>query len=132
MAKVFLNIYDLNPNNKSLRPIGLGMYHSGVAVHGVEYTFGQEGLGTHTPKNVTGAVFRESIELGETNMNEEQISYLARELGKEGFKGSDYHFTKNNCNHYARGKHLHILNLKLQHCVYCYSRRTKQIDSPNG
>jgi hypothetical protein len=79
------------------------MYHSGVEVHGVEHTYGQEGIGHHEPKKVNGAVFRESIELGETKMTSEQISYLANELGKEGFSGNQYSLTKNNCNHFARG-----------------------------
>jgi hypothetical protein len=38
--KVWLNVYDLNPNNDALIYIGLGAFHSGVEVHGTEYTFG--------------------------------------------------------------------------------------------
>ena len=32
--KVILNVYDLNEQNDFLYPLGLGMYHSGVEVHG--------------------------------------------------------------------------------------------------
>jgi hypothetical protein len=102
MSKVYLNVYDLNANNQALRPLGLGFYHSGIEVHGVEYTFGQEGLGIHEPKIVNGATFRDSIYLGETKLTKEQLEYLCKELGKEGFSGKDYHYTKNNCNHFTK------------------------------
>ena len=37
---VYLNIYDLNKKiNRFASRIGLGLYHSGVQVHGKEYTF---------------------------------------------------------------------------------------------
>ena len=37
---VYLNIYDLNKKiNRFASKLGLGLYHSGVQVHGKEYTF---------------------------------------------------------------------------------------------
>lgn len=40
-GKVYLNVYDLHENNDMLYPIGLGLFHSGVQVGNVEYTFGK-------------------------------------------------------------------------------------------
>ncbi|KAK9145010.1 hypothetical protein Sjap_004913 [Stephania japonica] len=37
---VNLNVYDLHPINGSIYWLGLGLYHSGIQVHGVEYEFG--------------------------------------------------------------------------------------------
>ncbi|XP_047947828.1 deSI-like protein At4g17486 isoform X2 [Salvia hispanica] len=37
---LFLNVYDLTPANKYLYWFGLGFYHSGIEVHGLEYAFG--------------------------------------------------------------------------------------------
>jgi len=38
--KMYLNIYHLNPNNSFLYKIGLGFYHTGIEVNGMEYSFG--------------------------------------------------------------------------------------------
>jgi len=38
--KMYLNIYHLNANNSFLYKIGLGFYHTGIEVNGMEYSFG--------------------------------------------------------------------------------------------
>lgn len=40
-GKVYLNVYDLHEQNEMLYPLGLGMFHSGVQVGRLEYTFGR-------------------------------------------------------------------------------------------
>lgn len=37
---VYLNVYDLTPVNNYLYWFGLGVFHSGIEVHGMEYGFG--------------------------------------------------------------------------------------------
>ncbi|KAK8668737.1 hypothetical protein V6N13_106183 [Hibiscus sabdariffa] len=39
-ASVYLNVYDLTNANRYVYWAGLGIFHSGVDVHGVEYAFG--------------------------------------------------------------------------------------------
>jgi hypothetical protein len=39
---VIVNVYDLSPQNKYTYGCGLGIFHSGVEVYGVEYAFGGE------------------------------------------------------------------------------------------
>ena len=65
--EVVLNVYDLSQKwNGWLGPAGIGLYHSGVQIYGTEYTFGNGGVMTHTPRQ-TGdpeCVFRVGIVIG--------------------------------------------------------------------
>ena len=99
--RVFLNVYDLNEqSNEFLYPLGLGVYHSGVEISGVEYTFaGESGIYEMTPKHAPPAKFRESIDLG-LSPGAREISNAIEEL-KKSFKGTDYHVLNKNCNHFA-------------------------------
>ena len=45
-------MYDLHESNSWLQHVGLGMYHSGVEIGGVEYTFSEAGIGQHPPRRV--------------------------------------------------------------------------------
>jgi deubiquitinase DESI2 len=40
MAPVVVNVYDLTPQNNVMYWMGVGVYHTGVEVHGIEYAFG--------------------------------------------------------------------------------------------
>jgi len=60
--RVYVNVYDLTGANEALYQIGLGTYHSGIEVHGTEYTFaGGAGVFSHLPQQAQGAVFRERV-----------------------------------------------------------------------
>lgn len=99
--RVFLNVYDLNEqSNEYLYPLGLGVYHSGVEISGIEYTFaGESGIYEMTPKHAPPAKFRESIDLG-LSPGPREIANAIEEL-KKSFKGTDYHVLNKNCNHFA-------------------------------
>ena len=45
-------MYDLHESNSWLQHVGLGMYHSGVEIGGVEYTFSEAGISQHPPRRV--------------------------------------------------------------------------------
>jgi deubiquitinase DESI2 len=109
-ARVFLNVYDLNEqSNEYLYPLGLGLYHSGVEISGIEYTFaGESGIYEMTPKNAPPAKFRESIDLGPSPTSRE-ISNAIEEL-RHDFKGTDYHVLNKNCNHFAGCSNLQVLS----------------------
>jgi len=66
-SPVLLHIYDLSPlNQPALDHVGCGIYHSGVEVAGVEYTFASgAGVFTDMPKQAQGAVYSHSVNLGE-------------------------------------------------------------------
>ncbi|KAF9617091.1 hypothetical protein IFM89_033196 [Coptis chinensis] len=63
---VYLNVYDVTPINGYAYWIGLGVYHSGIAVHGIEYGFGAHDLPTTgifqvEPKRCPGFKFRNQL-----------------------------------------------------------------------
>ena len=106
-SDIFVNIYDLVPFNSILYPIGMGFYHTGIEIHGREYTFAAEsGIIDHTPKedNPNGP-FRESIYLGETNKNIGDIIYKLRTY----FKNDNYNFITKNCNTFCEALCLEAL-----------------------
>ena len=111
-CKVVLNVYDLNEMNGNLFPLGLGMYHSGVEISGVEYTFSSgSGVFNHSPRAAGGARFRESVEMGDVP-SQGLVSTALEELRHE-FKGTDYHILERNCNHFAEALIWRLLNRQL-------------------
>ncbi|KAE8656573.1 Detected protein of confused Function [Hibiscus syriacus] len=75
---VYLNVYDLTPANGYFYWAGLGIYHSGVEVHGVEYAFGAHdyptsGVFEAEPRRCLGFKFRKSIFIGTTSLDPIQI-----------------------------------------------------------
>lgn len=90
--KVWLNVYDLNPNNDALIWLGLGAFHSGVEVHGVEWTFGSSsgaagsGVFSHAPKAAPGVPLRASLLLGEVQASAREVRAVVV-AGAEGGVG---------------------------------------------
>uniref|UniRef100_A0A2P2IPA9 PPPDE domain-containing protein n=1 Tax=Rhizophora mucronata TaxID=61149 RepID=A0A2P2IPA9_RHIMU len=102
---VHLNVYDLTPINGYAYWLGLGVYHSGVQVHGVEYAFGAHeysstGIFEAQPKQCDGFGFRESILIGKTDMSPAEIRALMVDLAEE-YKGNAYNLITKNCNHFC-------------------------------
>jgi len=103
---VRLNIYDLTDSNSVAYWCGLGAFHTGVEVYGVEYAFGGHsydvsGLFATEPLNPPGSVvFRESIEMGCISLSPQEVQTIVAKLGEE-YKGNKYHLLTTNCNHFA-------------------------------
>ncbi|CAN4127650.1 unnamed protein product [Withania somnifera] len=62
-ALLYLNIYDLTPVNNYLYWAGLGVFHSGIEVHGLEYGYGAHDYPTSgvfevEPRSCPGFIFR--------------------------------------------------------------------------
>lgn len=93
-------MYDLAPYNNILFPLGLGFYHSGVVVHGTEYTFSSSGIYSHPPRNVDGAIFRCSISVGEAHITSSELTKLIDSL-RENWSGSEYSLLRKNCNSFS-------------------------------
>jgi len=99
--RVLINVYDLNESNEYLYGVGLGLYHSGVQVGGLEWTFAsQAGIFSTEPKYAPGARFRESIDMGVFDGSSREVDLILDELRKE-FRGSDYNILTKNCNSFA-------------------------------
>jgi hypothetical protein len=99
-SRVLINVYDLNEMNDSLYGLGLGMYHSGVQIGGLEWTFaGGAGIYSDSPKSAPAA-FRESIDMGEFAGSSRDIDAILDDL-RQKFRPNSYNVLSQNCNSFA-------------------------------
>uniref|UniRef100_A0ACD5XHI9 Uncharacterized protein n=1 Tax=Avena sativa TaxID=4498 RepID=A0ACD5XHI9_AVESA len=103
---VYLNVYDLTPMNGYIYWAGLGIFHSGIEVHGVEYAFGAHDYPTSgvfevEPRQCPGFRFRRSIFLGTTCLDPIQVRQFM-ELQSVNYNGDTYHLIMKNCNHFCK------------------------------
>ncbi|KAL6996696.1 hypothetical protein U1Q18_006824 [Sarracenia purpurea var. burkii] len=102
---VYVNVYDLTSINGYAYWLGLGVYHSGVQVHGVEYAFGAHeypttGIFGVEPKQCEGFTFRKAVLIGWTEMDPAEVRGVMEELA-EVYKGNAYNLITKNCNHFC-------------------------------
>ncbi|XP_047322561.1 deSI-like protein At4g17486 [Impatiens glandulifera] len=102
---VYLNVYDLTPANGYFYWAGLGVFHTGVEVYGVEYAFGAHDYPTSgvfeiEPKQCPGFKFRKSICMGTTYLDPFQVrEFMERQ--SSSYSGDSYHLVTKNCNHFC-------------------------------
>ncbi|KAG2183311.1 hypothetical protein INT43_006316, partial [Umbelopsis isabellina] len=83
-----------------------GIFHSGVEVNGSEYCYGGHpydfsGVFVVDPKvGPPGVLYKQSINMGYSNLDEEQITELIQTLSNE-FAGNTYNLLNRNCNHFT-------------------------------
>lgn len=102
---VVLNVYDLTPLNNYLYWFGVGIFHSGIEVHGLEYAFGAHdypttGVFEVEPKNCPGFSYRCSISLGRTSMPPSEFRAFIENIAAD-YHGDTYHLISKNCNHFT-------------------------------
>ncbi|KAK6912526.1 PPPDE peptidase domain [Dillenia turbinata] len=102
---VYLNVYDLTSINGYAYWLGLGVYHSGVQVHGIEYGFGAHdhsatGVFEVEPKHCPGFVFRKSVLIGRTDLGPREVRTFMEKLAEE-YSGNSYNLITKNCNHFC-------------------------------
>ena len=94
-----------------LKDSDLGFYHTGIEIHGSEFTFCQDkGIVRHKPRKCDWGHFLGSIRLGEVNMNIEQLNQLLQDMTNDGFSSSDYDVMENSCNTFTEVSHRHSTN----------------------
>lgn len=104
-APVVLNVYDLTPMNNYLYWFGLGIFHSGIEVHGMEYGYGAHEFPTSgvfevEPKSCPGFTYRRSVWMGTTDLSRAEFrSFIENLAGK--YNGNTYHLISKNCNHFT-------------------------------
>eukprot|EP01062_Namystynia_karyoxenos_P028499 TRINITY_DN21588_c1_g1_i1.p1 TRINITY_DN21588_c1_g1~~TRINITY_DN21588_c1_g1_i1.p1 ORF type:complete len:471 (+),score=85.40 TRINITY_DN21588_c1_g1_i1:113-1525(+) len=112
---VRLNVYNiLEPGaNARLAFFGVGLHHTGVEVHGREWSYGgslpdsdrgdETGVFCIAPRTgMPAANFKETIEIGTTTKTAEDIDYIVGLLVMTGqWKASDYHILHRNCNDFC-------------------------------
>ncbi|KAK2432386.1 deSI protein [Trifolium repens] len=104
-VSVYLNVYDLTQFNGYAYWFGLGVYHSGVQVHDVEYAFGAHehastGIFEGEPKKCEGFRYRKTILIGKTDKDIDEVRNMMVELAAE-YKGNAYNLITKNCNHFC-------------------------------
>lgn len=112
---VWLHIYDLGPvskwmiNSWSSKQSGLGVFHCGVEVLGVEWSFQamldceteeMTGVMCHTPKSNPRHVYRESVCLGDSPLCANEICKVLSRLERD-WPAMSYHFLTHNCTDFA-------------------------------
>ncbi|URD89991.1 hypothetical protein MUK42_28550 [Musa troglodytarum] len=105
LSPVVLNVYDLTPLNNYVRWLGIGIFHSGIEVHELEYGFGEHDLPTSgvfevEPKTCPGFLYRCSILLGHTSMPPSEFHAFIESIATE-YHGDTYHLISKNCNHFT-------------------------------
>ncbi|KAH7675357.1 PPPDE peptidase domain-containing protein [Dioscorea alata] len=103
---VYLNVYDLTSMNDYIRWAGIGVFHCGVEVYGVEYAFGvhsypTSGIFEVEPRRCPGFRFRKAIFMGMTSLNPNQVSEFM-ERQSLNYTGDTYHLITKNCNHFCK------------------------------
>nr|XP_018682274.1 PREDICTED: deSI-like protein At4g17486 isoform X4 [Musa acuminata subsp. malaccensis] len=111
-TRLYLNVYDLTPINKYLYWFGLGVFHSGIEVHGQEYGFGahdypSSGVFEVEPKSCPGFIFRRSVWLGTTDMSRSEFRILIEDLAGK-YHGDTYNLIIKNCNHFTDEVCMHL------------------------
>mmetsp|Transcript_46207 Transcript_46207/g.90994 ORF Transcript_46207/g.90994 Transcript_46207/m.90994 type:complete len:201 (-) Transcript_46207:511-1113(-) len=105
-----LHVYDVSNSetvaavNQIIKPFGAGAYHSGLEIYGAEWSFGgtedgSSGIFCLPPTSCPEHSFRESIQLGETKLSEEEVAQVIK--GMEDWSGGDYHLLEKNCCHFT-------------------------------
>ncbi|CAK4093610.1 unnamed protein product [Aphanomyces euteiches] len=98
---VTLNVYDIVESNAYTYAWGLGAFHSGIVIGGVEFSFaGGAGIFSSEPKQAQGAIFRESIEMGEFEGTYQDAKRIIDDMRSE-FQGDHYNLLTRNCNTFS-------------------------------
>ncbi|XP_010557587.1 PREDICTED: deSI-like protein At4g17486 [Tarenaya hassleriana] len=105
LGDVVLNVYDLTPINNYTYLFGLGIFHSGIEVHGKEYGFGAHefpvsGVFEVDPRSCPGFIYRCSVSLGRTKMSPSEFRVFIETTASE-YHGDTYHLITKNCNHFT-------------------------------
>jgi len=101
-CQVFLNVYHLNDdwkqaNTVSKQVFGIGgAFHAGIEVHGLEWSYGGDGISCGPSRTHQVHVYHESILLGETTLSMEDVQIVIQLLGRQWI-GEEYDLFEHNC-----------------------------------
>eukprot|EP00419_Tripos_fusus_P000534 CAMPEP_0172680336 /NCGR_PEP_ID=MMETSP1074-20121228/16701_1 /TAXON_ID=2916 /ORGANISM="Ceratium fusus, Strain PA161109" /LENGTH=271 /DNA_ID=CAMNT_0013498655 /DNA_START=87 /DNA_END=902 /DNA_ORIENTATION=- len=114
-SAVYLNVYDLKSSltkaNRVLKYVGTGIFHAGVEVYGVEYSYGgsdesdseDEGSGlfeNEEPRQHPVHVFKQSVPMGETRLTQDEVTDLLEELADQ-WLAQEYDVLNHNCTDFS-------------------------------
>jgi len=103
---VTLHIYEVADRglqlvNVLVRPTGTGAFHTGVEVHGKEWSFGSKsdrgtGIFSCRPRKSPIHHYKEAVQLGTTDLSKLEVLALVRQFEPE-WQGQDYDLFFRNC-----------------------------------
>ncbi|KAG5441676.1 Desumoylating isopeptidase 2 [Clonorchis sinensis] len=108
-ASVAVNVYDMLWLNVYINNLGIGVYHTGVVVYGIEYCYGghplsYSGIFAMAPQDVEtlgpNYSYKSTIEVGHTDFTEADIALILEDMGPQ-YRGDQYHLLRRNCNHFS-------------------------------
>jgi len=118
---VSVNIYEIDPpKNKFLDKIGMGLYHSGVVINGIEWAFGEfnspneddlinedgiqrineDGIQSMLP-GTYNEYHKQNLIIGEINISDFELECIMNTF-RDKFLLNEYDLIKNNCNHFTK------------------------------
>ena len=110
--QVYIHVYKLKDSD-------LGFYHTGIELHGSEFTFCcDRGIVRHKPRKCDWGHFLGSIRLGEVSLSSEQLEELLEDMSHTGFASVDYEVMTKSCNTFTEvgnscNLHVYSINLAL-------------------
>lgn len=116
--EALLHLYDLsdlvapmNDVSRGLLNIG-GAFHVGLEVHGIEWSYGLQGISSSEPRAHPDHVYRETLSLGRTGLDPRETEDLLREM-MPAWRGRDYDLCRRNCGDFcnALGAELGVGNV---------------------
>lgn len=127
LQSVFLNVYDLHEATTFLAPLGCGLFHVGVEVHGREFRYGRgdagNGVEENPPRVCPPHTFREQFVLGVTPLSRYRVEELIESLQVDpAWDACKYQVVTHNCLHFAQYLAQQLLpmscrvSLQVQHC----------------
>jgi hypothetical protein len=105
--EVTLNVY--TAEQQGFQMPGFGVYHSGIEINGMEYTFAGSpeatgsGIQAQKPKVTPPGsqwIYNQSVNLGKTDLSSSEISALLSSL-RADFPANQYDLVTCNCNHFT-------------------------------
>ncbi|CAH8834762.1 unnamed protein product [Trichobilharzia szidati] len=108
-SPVTVNVYDMLWINYYVSSLGIGVYHTGVVVHGTEYSYGghpltNSGIFAMLPKDSAylgeNYSYKLTLTIGYTDFTASDVNLLLESMTPD-FSGDQYHLLHKNCNHFA-------------------------------
>lgn len=114
--EVVLNVYNLpdqQTTNARLQGIGLGLFHSGVQVCDMEYSFSMSGVQRTRPLLPEFGTIRQQISLGSYTGTREQLADVIQTLSTQDFSRGSYDMLSRNCNDFSNALCQRLLNVSI-------------------
>lgn len=108
-SDVYVNVYDLHESNRQLSRVGVGFYHSGVEVHGFEYSFSSVGVTKTKPRMPEYGPLKEQVHVGVYQGSAMDAHAVIQRL-KLKFSEGKYDPIKNNCNNFSESLVHELIN----------------------